>query len=212
MGFNPCCQPSARFESVFVFLLFSCILGMHVAGAQALRVDWNEFEIWTRAYKELGLLMFYHYCHQAYKELGLLMVLLFVCILTFARSTSNLWLPRSKSHFFLVMILHFSNPLHFRRQSNFKPHPLVHFLSLIASSPIFRPHLLCCGRFNLTMNMIIIIITIIAIIIININIIIIYSPCFSLIYFAEKDSLSKWSFTESFWWDYFCSISFSQTK
>ena len=113
------------------------------------------------------------------------------------------------------MILHFSNPLHFRRQSNFKPHPLVHFLSLIASSPIFRPHLLCCGRFNLNEhdhhhhhhhrhhhhhNIIIII-----------NIIIIYSPCFSLIYFAEKDSLSKWSFTESFWWDYFCSGSFSQT-
>ena len=47
------------------------------------------------------------------------------------------------------MILHFSNPLRFRRQSNFKPHPLVHFLSLIASSPIFRPHLLCCERFNL---------------------------------------------------------------
>ena len=46
---------------------------------------------------------------------------------------------------------------------------------------------------------IIIIITIIIITIININIIIIYSPRFSLIYFAEKDSLSKWSFTESFW-------------
>ena len=205
MGFNPCCQPSARFESVFVFLLFSCILGMHVAGAQALRVDWNEFEIWTRAYKELGLLMFYHYRHQAYKELGLLMVLLFVCILTFARYVKSLiWFCISQIPFVLGgnQILSLIHSFTFSASSH--PAPFSGLIYFAVKDSISMNTIIIIA--------IIIIITIIIITIININIIIIYSPRFSLIYFAEKDSLSKWSFTESFWWDYFCSISFSQTK
>ena len=124
--------------------------------------------------------------HQAYKELGLLMVLLFVCILTFARfqslslesSLSSIAFSASSPmlssnncfHIYKKKIIFPLRPPppppHFPCQSNFKPHLLVHFLSLI--------------YFHFSS--------------------LIYFHFSSLIYFAEKDSISKWSFTDSFWW------------